>query len=1073
MIRQSHRIAVPSRLVDKLAGFRRALIRLIARDTTAWVWLVGLTVLAVMSISDRLIETPTWFRCGLLGAIITAIGIGWIRVWKTIWACRSPLTIAKVLRQRDPVFGDHLVGALELSESESEQARSAQLCAGALEQVADEAGTRDFQAALPDSTFRFVAIASASLSVLLLMFGLLVPDMIFNTAVRLFNPLSPTPRYTLVRLGSLPDQVVVPRDESYQWTVDLDPRSRWTPSEAVLWIESRRIDAPLTARDDASDAVTENDATTTSPQMRYRFELPRMYEPVDADLRVGDTRTPIRLIPKLRPELTGIAATVGLPDYLSDRLGKNETRSEVSAGSISVVEGATVTLHLTASSSLAAATADGRHVDVRGNAFSAAVDQRQEVVQLNWTDRDGLRARQPMTVTVHRVADQRPTLLVENEVIPSRVLDSQSLQFSVLAQDDFAIRRVGMQWTSGDESGERVLGPGDDDSTVAAVFQATALSAPPGKVSLRFWAEDDYPGRPRVYSEPSEIHVLTPDEHAVWIAGQFARWRQSAMDVRDRELNLFSRNRELSEVAAEDRDADWHAAVAQQARAEEFNGRQLRSLAAEGEEMLRQAARNEQVAVDYVEKLAATIKSLEELADEGMPRVAKLLNDAAERQQEESKFAEMANQESSQGTLQNQTAGNAGDDSESGDDAESPEQLGLAGTTIVDTSKRTGKTDAAEESEQDSLKIAVEDQTDLVAQFDSVAEELRELLGNMEGSTLVKRLKAVSRLQDRVAMQLAREIETTFGKDRDENTAVVRSVTTDVAEAGRQIRTVLDDLEAFCKRREIEHFESVLTEMKDARVLEQLKGLESRVAARPATSIAIAEYWSDNLDRWADDLVDPGSEQQQSGPQNNKSLSPAIIVEVLRILEAEVNLREQTRIADQGRDAMEPDVYRGEAIRLSESQDLLRDRLDAVVDSIEALPEGAVHFADDIEVLGLASAAMVDATKTLVTPETGPVAIAAQTEAIELLLRSNKVSPEGGDGGGGSAGGGTGGETDQAAIALLGRGLNARAVQRESDTQLSFGRDRRGVPERWREGLDQYFDALERRRLRQERGGTR
>ena len=313
-------------------------------------------------------------------------------------------------------------------------------------------------------------------------------------------------------------------------------------------------------------------------------------------------------------------------------------------------------------------------------------------------------------------------------------------------------------------------------------------------------------------------------------------------------------------------------------------------------------------------------------------------------------------------------------------------------------------------------------------------------------------------------MQLAREIELTFGQSPDQNTAIVQSVVADVAESANRVRTVLDDLEAFCRRREIEHFTSVLAEMKTARVLEQLQRLQAHVAERPGVSIAVAEYWADNLDRWADDLVDPGSDQPESGPQNNQSLSPAVVIEVLRILEAEVNLREQTRVAEQGRQTMADDDYRSEAIRLSESQDILRDRLDVVVHGIESLPNSMVNFADDIEVLGLASSAMVDAAKTLISPETGPVAIAAQTEAIELLLRSSKVSPEGGGGSGGSAGGGNGGETDQAAAVLLGRGLNELAISRELDTQLSVGRDSGEVPEQWRAGLNEYFNRLERRR---------
>ena len=258
--------------------------------------------------------------------------------------------------------------------------------------------------------------------------------------------------------------------------------------------------------------------------------------------------------------------------------------------------------------------------------------------------------------------------------------------------------------------------------------------------------------------------------------------------------------------------------------------------------------------------------------------------------------------------------------------------------------------------------------------------------------------------------QLGRDIEKTFGETKETNERVVRSVAADVADSAARVRTVLDDVDAFCERREIEHFAAVLDEMKAARVLERISELKDRIADRPGVSISAAEYWADNLDRWADDLVDPGSAPSDPGSQSTKSLSPAVMLEVLRILESEVNLREQTHVAEQGRQVMERDDYMGEAIRLSETQDLLRDRLDVVISGIDALPDSMMNFGGELEVLRLASTAMVDATKTLVSAETGPIAVAAQTEAIELLLRSKKVGAEGG-GGGGSADGGAGDET--------------------------------------------------------------
>lgn len=331
----------------------------------------------------------------------------------------------------------------------------------------------------------------------------------------------------------------------------------------------------------------------------------------------------------------------------------------------------------------------------------------------------------------------------------------------------------------------------------------------------------------------------------------------------------------------------------------------------------------------------------------------------------------------------------------------------------------------------------------------------------MEGSTLVKRLKAASRIQDSIATKLARDIEESFGASKDQNRQRMESIRNALRSSASQVRTILDDLEAFCERRDIEHFVAVLDQMKQSLVLTRLEELEQSMSLQPGVSIAKSEYWADTLDRWADDLVPPASEETKPGAKPARSVPPAIVLEVLRILESQVTLREQTRVAEQGREAMERDAYIAEAIRLSEAEDLLRDRVDIVIDQLESEPQGVVGFAAEIEVLGLASAAMVDAAKTLVSPETGKVAIAAQTEAIELLLRSNKSKADGEGGSGGGAVGSSGGDTSESALRLVGRGLNERAIRRAAETKPTTRRIEQEIPLRWRSGLRRYYDRLE------------
>ena len=105
---------------------------------------------------------------------------------------------------------------------------------------------------------------------------------------------------------------------------------------------------------------------------------------------------------------------------------------------------------------------------------------------------------------------------------------------------------------------------------------------------------------------------------------------------------------------------------------------------------------------------------------------------------------------------------------------------------------------------------------------------------------------------------------------------------------------------------------------------------------------------------------------------------------------------------------------------------------------------------------------MLEASVILETPETGPTAIAAETEAIELLLQSKRINPKGGGGGGSSPGGGGKGSTKDSALALIGKGLNQKEIREDRGVSQATGESGPVLPEEFRAGLDEYFNRLDR-----------
>jgi hypothetical protein len=161
------------------------------------------------------------------------------------------------------------------------------------------------------------------------------------------------------------------------------------------------------------------------------------------------------------------------------------------------------------------------------------------------------------------------------------------------------------------------------------------------------------------------------------------------------------------------------------------------------------------------------------------------------------------------------------------------------------------------------LDDAIAEQADLLAEFAKIADELQKILGDLENSTFVKRLKAASRRQVEVAGDLNRTLNGAFGIDEEQIAEPQRERAGKISERelaqSESVYTIQEDLEAYYNRKQENVLKSVLEEMKDMQVVGKLKDIgESVTDNLNGQSIVMAEFWADNLDRWAEELVGPG-----------------------------------------------------------------------------------------------------------------------------------------------------------------------------------------------------------------------
>jgi hypothetical protein len=1075
------RLQLPDTLQAQLHEFRRRVWMIKTVEAVAAATFGVLVAYLVLFCLDRAWDTPGWLRVSLfVTAAVACANIPWA-LHRWVWRHRRLEQLARLLSRKHPRVGDQLLGIIELVRNDFEQARSRALCEAAIREVAHDAGRRDFRDAVPNPRHRLWTWLVAMPTVAALVLFALFPAAAANAWQRFLVPWKNAPRYTFTMLERLPEKIVVAHGEPFTVALQLTDQTVWHPKDGVarLGVQTPVV-APL--RDG-----------------RYEFELPPQIDAGWLNIKIGDTINRVRIEPTLRPELVSVIASVALPGYL----GRTELeRKDVRGGAVSLVLGSTATFTATASRELKNAYVDGQSLEPAGAALSsppAKVDGSRKI-EFRWQDQNGLAGKEPFVLAITGREDEAPSLSCEDLPRQKVVLDTELLSFKVRAQDDFGIKEIGLDWQGVDSplvstpaKGERILSAGgqhSDTLEINGTFSARSLSIDPQPVQVRLFATDYFPGRPRVYSPTYTFYVLNAEQHAIWVTEQLSKWHRQSLEVRDKELQLFDTNKQLRALTAEELDRpDTRRKIENQASAERANGRRLSALTGTGEDLIKQAMRNPEFNIASLEKWAEMLQILKDIAGNRMPSVADLLKQAAQApstaMSNSKNTSKMAGQNRAGGSTspslppdENKkppTAVPQVVDRESSQQPADPKAGAQASkssnktprltfpVTTLDGKAGSGKPKEAAAEEQ--VDEAVVQQQDLLAEFEKIADELNRVLANLEGSTLVKRLKASSRLQSKVGGRISDQVSAAFGvagyRLGTEPAKVLGEMSEQEGKASHDVSLIMDDMHSYFERRRFMRFKTVLDDMRQQDVVGCLRTLGDELKKENGVSIAQCEFWSDTLDRWAEDLVDPAS-GGTCNAKSKSSLPPALVLEALQILEGEVNLREETRVAQQARPALLADDFKQQGMKLSETQKGLNDRTQQLGVKIRELPDGESEFGYEIALLGKVSQVMGEATTILAQPETGDPAIGAETEAIELLLQSKRINPKGGGGSGPTPGGGGHGKTLDSALALFGGGVNEKEVREDRGVSQMTGDSGPSLPEEFRAGLDEYFNRLER-----------
>lgn len=1066
-------LPLPPRLEQKLEQFRERLWSVkIAEGALAG--LVGLGVsFFLVFILDRVVDTPAWLRSSILilGFAVPALGLPllWHR-W--VWQQRTLEEAARFLRRRYPRLGDELLGVIELAHHSSGSSRV--LVDAAMRQVDERVEQEDFREAVPAPLYgRWLTAALILLSLAGILF-VFVSGATQSSLARWMSPWKKIERYTFARLEAAPNKLVVPFAEPFDLSPKLAESTEWSPERATVKLPGN--------------------TKLSSPQEsgRYGFTIPPQKEQGTLSLRVGDATKKVSVEPLPRPELTSVEAILRLPDYL--RYEKDAV-VPVRGGSLSVVEGATTTIVGTTSRDLLEAAADGEQAEITGASFRTAPFPVSDAMtrQFNWRDIYGLEAKSSLTLQITPVKDAAPDIFasqIENRKI---LLEEELISFQLSAKDDFGVREIGLEWRSVSNEadgastllGEKPVAAGSPerrDIETVGTFSAKREGVPPQWLQIRAFTNDFLPNRERSYSPAFLVQIMNPQDHAKWLTEQFSRWFRGARETYEREQQLHENNLALRALSAEELDQpDSRRRLQDQSSAETSNARRLEAVTQGGRELVGEATKNDEFDAEKLESWAKMVKALDEIAKTRMPPVADLLEKAssapggaASAPTKDSTppkdpgdqtpgpvgkelVTPMANSEKTPGPEKKAS------DSEGKSD-QSPPPGGLPQTTLAAAAEETPKETPA----QKVLDRAIKEQNNLLTDFAKITDELQQILSSLEASTFVKRLKAASREQTEIADNLSRTLESSFGTPRLRLERSIRDLAAETVkredEQSRFVYNIQTDLDAYYQRKQDVIYKNVLEQMKSGAVVSGLKGIgQESLVNLNGRSIAAAEFWADTLDRWAEELVAAAS-NEKSGEQKGemKNLPPEIVLLLMKSLQEEMQLRDETREMESTRPVYAPDVYASKVRPLETTQTEIRERVDEALTLIGELPDAA-EFGKEVQLLTLVSDVMRQSHAILARPDTGPEVIAAQTEAIELLLQSKRQQSGGGGGGGSNQGGDSSSGGGGSALSDIGPG-GAQAQESGAgsrEVEQSTGKAGRELPEEFRRGLDTYFNELE------------
>ncbi|HCE46376.1 MAG TPA: hypothetical protein DET40_22760 [Lentisphaeria bacterium] len=995
---------MPESLSSQLRGFQRKLRAIESATAVAIAFCIMAAAFTFLYISDRAWDTPVILRFILfLCGIVPVIYLVFYTIYHVFMKRRDFKTLSILVQKHHKRLGDSLLGVVELSENnELSENVSKELCSAAIANIAERSRSMDFCEAINRRALRRFMAWSLAMAVLITCIVIFTKPAFSNALSRWLNPFSSVERFTFVKINGIPKQMTVPHGEEFEIRCSLDKASSIKP----LSIKYRCGQEP------ARLAALGQDVTV--------LKISGQTKPVNLKVWSGDFSRNVRINPVHRPVLLSLEADVKLPEYT----GRAPLKTKVSGKTFNVLEGSRYSFEGKAdrelkSAELADSSGKTASLKVKGATFSTdvfnvAFSEKNHII---WKDTNDLKPLHDFEYSVLPEKDQEPFTECPKLPLYSAMLADETLIIQASAEDDYGVSEIGASYSSADPRNEMKIyatgtmklakgGPEKTKVDAEFMFCPRLMRIPEQSlVTICSTATDYFPDRKEVLSRQYKIYVLSLQEHAKLLEEELDSIMGKFEDLIWREEENLEKNKNISKLPENEMKKDETGEkISEQKEGEKANSEDLEKLSEKGMKLLEEALRNKEFPAKSIKEWSKMLSTAKELSQKDMKNVEKKLDNALN-----------------------------------------------------------------EDKRREEMEKAVKEQQELLEKLKELMKKMDDSLNNLTMENFVTRLNKEAENERNIASKLGDIMKTSVGMEQN---LLPEKIKNDITEQKikqerikKAVKNIQDNILGFFSRTRIKKYQDVSEEMEKEKIQNKLEETVGTIARnQTAKGISNTQEIAKKLEKWAKDLGQKGNEKSSSGEGEGemKPIDPEIMVGLLRLIQQEQELREQTRTLDENK-AVLPD-YGEKATGLSEKQMGMRKELGD-------LKEKAAEFQKLAAMMAAAQKAMTDAGAFLFKPQTDQETIAAETEVIELLTSSfqeaSEMSGEGGAGmmslmqmmmqGQGTKPGGFKGSISSNAANTKTGGPDFKGQMSEKKSDRTAGKNAKALPEEYKDAIESYF----------------